>query len=125
MGAAAHRGGGGPPTGAGTTGAAQLARRRAHRGVLVVTPTIDLMQQWYGVLGSGFGMEVGLLGGGYHEPLPVTVTTYDSAYLHMERLGNRYGLVVFDECHHLPGPSYLLAAEFMLCLLYTSPSPRD
>ena len=102
------------PTGAGKTFVAQLAMMRAQRGVLVVTPTIDLMQQWYGVLGSGFGMEVGLLGGGYHEPLPVTVTTYDSAYLHMERLGNRYGLVVFDECHHLPWPSYLLAAEFML-----------
>jgi len=77
----------------------------------VVTPTLDLVQQWYGVLGSGFGMEVGLLGGGYHDPRPVTVSTYDSAYLHMERLGGRFGLLVFDECHHLPGPSYLLAAE--------------
>ena len=34
---------------------------------------------------------------------PLTVTTYDSAYLHMEHLGARFGLVVFDECHHLPG----------------------
>src|SRR5207302_7892465 len=40
----------------------------------------------------------------------LTVTTYDSAYLHVERWGNRYGLVVFDECHHLPGPTYLTAA---------------
>jgi superfamily II DNA or RNA helicase len=29
----------------------------------------------------------------------------------MERLGNRFGLIVFDECHHLPGPSLSLAAE--------------
>ena len=35
---------------------------------------------------------------------PLTVTTYDSAYIHMERLGDRFALLVFDECHHLPGP---------------------
>ena len=28
----------------------------------------------------------------------------------MERLGHRFGLIVFDECHHLPGPTYGLAA---------------
>src|SRR5262249_19330254 len=33
-----------------------------------------------------------------------------SAYLHLERWGNRFGLLVFDECHHLPGPTYLAAA---------------
>mgnify|MGYP002388870373 CR=1 FL=1 len=38
------------------------------------------------------------------------MTTYDSAFLHMEHMGARFGLVVFDECHHLPGPSYALAA---------------
>jgi len=102
------------PTGAGKTFVAQLTMLRAQRSTLIVAPTIDLVQQWYAVLGSNFGIDVGLLGGGYHEPLAVTVSTYDSAYLHMERLGNRYGLVVFDECHHLPGPSYLLAAECLV-----------
>jgi superfamily II DNA or RNA helicase len=33
----------------------------------------------------------------------VSVTTYDSACIHMERLGNQFGMIVFDECHHLPG----------------------
>jgi superfamily II DNA or RNA helicase len=45
---------------------------------------------------------------------PLTVTTYDSAYLHMEHLGARFGLVVFDECHHLPGAAYALAARASL-----------
>jgi superfamily II DNA or RNA helicase len=38
------------------------------------------------------------------------VTTYDSAYLNLDRLGNKFGLIVFDECHHLPGPTYGQAA---------------
>ena len=99
------------PTGSGKTFVAQLAMERVGRPTLVVAPTIDLMQQWYGVLGTSFDVEVGLVGGGYHEPKPLTVTTYDSAYIHMERLGNRFGLIVFDECHHLPGPTYQTAAE--------------
>lgn len=102
------------PTGAGKTFVAQLIIEQTQRSALVVTPTIDLMQQWYGVLSTSFDLDVGLLGGGHHEPKPLTITTYDSAYLHMERLGNRYGLLVFDECHHLPGPSLQFAAECSL-----------
>ncbi len=99
------------PTGAGKTFVAQMAIEASRRPTLIVAPTIDLMQQWYGVLASSFEHEVGLVGGGYHEPCLLTVTTYDSAYIHIERLGNRFGLIVFDECHHLPGPSYQIAAE--------------
>jgi superfamily II DNA or RNA helicase len=98
------------PTGTGKTHLANLAIERAGRPALVVTPTIDLMNQWYDELSLSFGVEIGLLGGGYSDIQPLTVTTYDSAYLNMERLGNRFGLIVFDECHHLPGPTYGLAA---------------
>jgi superfamily II DNA or RNA helicase len=98
------------PTGTGKTHLANMAIERTGRPTLVVTPTIDLMNQWYDELSLSFGGEVGLLGGGYYEIKPLTVTTYDSAYLNMDRLGNRFGLIVFDECHHLPGPTYGLAA---------------
>jgi len=42
------------------------------------------------------------------------VTTYDSALIHMENLGARFGLIVFDECHHLPGQAYSTSAESSL-----------
>ena len=77
---------------------------QAARPALVVTPTIDLLNQWYGELSRRSAATVGLLGGGYYDIQPLTVTTYDSAYIHLERWGNRFGLLVFDECHHLPGP---------------------
>jgi superfamily II DNA or RNA helicase len=102
------------PTGAGKSYVAELAVFSVQRSALVVAPTLDLMNQWHDVLTTAFGEPVGLLGGGYCEPRDLTVATYDSAYLHMERLGARWGMVVFDECHHLPGPSYLLAAECSL-----------
>ena len=98
------------PTGTGKTHLANMAIERAGRPTLVVTPTIDLLNQWYDELTLSFNVEIGLLGGGYYDIKPITVTTYDSAYLNMERLGNRFGLIVFDECHHLPGPTYGLAA---------------
>jgi superfamily II DNA or RNA helicase len=98
------------PTGTGKTHVAVLAIQRAGRPTLVVTPTIDLLNQWYGELLSAFEVPIGLLGGGYYDLQSLTVTTYDSAYLHLERWGNRFGLLVFDECHHLPGPTYLAAA---------------
>ncbi len=98
------------PTGTGKTFLAVLAIHRAARPALVITPTIDLLNQWYDELLAAFQVPVGLLGGGYYDLQPLTVTTYDSAYIHLERWGNRFGLVVYDECHHLPGPTYMAAA---------------
>ncbi len=98
------------PTGTGKTHVAVLAIHKAARPTLVVTPTIDLLNQWYHVLVTAFGDPVGLIGGGSYDIQPLTVTTYDSAYIHLERWGDRFGLLVFDECHHLPGPTYAQAA---------------
>ena len=103
------------PTGAGKTWVGALAMARAGREALVVVPTIDLMHQWYALLKLIFPSQtIGLIGGGYHEIEGLTVATYDSACRHMERLGNRFGLLVFDEVHHLPSEFYRSIAEFSL-----------
>jgi superfamily II DNA or RNA helicase len=98
------------PTGTGKTFVAVLAIARAARPALIVTPTIDLLNQWYAELSAAFGVPIGLMGGGHHDLQPITVTTYDSAYIYVEKWGNRFGLLVFDECHHLPGPTTQVAA---------------
>jgi superfamily II DNA or RNA helicase len=102
------------PTGSGKTFVAELILERLGRGALIVTPTLDLMQQWYSGLIEAFGIPIGLIGGGSYEVQPITVTTYDSAYIHAERLGDRFALLVFDECHHLPGPAYTAAADLSI-----------
>ncbi len=102
------------PTGAGKTQVAMMAIERARRATLVVVPTLDLVRQWYDLLRATFGEPIGLLGGGEHDVQPITVSTYDSAYLKMDHLGARFGLIVFDECHHLPSSAYALAAKLAL-----------
>lgn len=102
------------PTGAGKTQVALMAIAEKKRATLVVAPTLDLVRQWHEELETMFGVEVGVIGGGDYSPQAITVTTYDSAYLHMENLGARFGLIVFDEVHHLPAPAYASAAQMAL-----------
>ena len=98
------------PTGAGKTYIAVMLIAETQRPTLVHVPTIDLMHQWYAVLREYFGTEVGLYGGGYHELASLTVTTYQSAVMHAPYYGNRFGMAIFDECHHLPGQQYQYTA---------------
>ena len=98
------------PTGTGKTFMAILAIQKAGRPTLVVTPTIDLMNQWFDELTTAFDVPVGMMGGGSYDLQPLLVTTYDSAYIYLDRWGSRYGLLIFDECHHLPGPTYAMSA---------------
>lgn len=102
------------PTGAGKTHLATMAMAERPRSTLVVAPTLDLVRQWHDLLEARFGGPIGIVGGGDHRVEPITVTTYDSAYLHMDHLGNRFGLVVFDEVHHLPSEAYRHAATSCL-----------
>ncbi|WP_245395585.1 DEAD/DEAH box helicase family protein [Anthocerotibacter panamensis] len=103
------------PTASGKTYLAQLAMEATPRSTLVIVPTLDLMHQWYAHLRAAFpDREVGLLGGGSRDTSPLLVATYDSAAIHAETLGNRYGLLIFDECHHLPGDFYRTVAEYSL-----------
>lgn len=102
------------PTGAGKTAIAVNALEKVGRSTLVVVPTLALLKQWYSVLHDAFEVEVGLLGGGYHEIKAVTVTTYDSAYIHAEKYGDRFALVVYDEVHHLPAPKNAVIAQMLL-----------
>jgi len=102
------------PTGAGKTHVAVMAIEEKKRSALVVAPTLDLVRQWYDLFSATFDCPVGVVGGGDYAIETLTVTTYDSAHLYMERFGAKFGLVVFDECHHLPSEAYATAARACL-----------
>jgi len=114
------------PTGAGKTVLALRAIIETQVSTLIVVPTIDLLHQWYARLENAFGIPIGAWYGLEKEARPITVTTYPSAWAHAETLGNLFKLLIFDEIHHLPAPSWheialMCAAPYRLGLTATYP----
>jgi len=102
------------PTGAGKTIVALKAISLLSEPTLICVPTLDLIEQWQSQLSEEFKIKVGVYGGGVHELEPITVATYDTAYLRAEELGNKFTFVIFDEVHHLPAPGYMNIAEMLV-----------
>ncbi|CCQ32661.1 DNA repair protein [Halorhabdus tiamatea SARL4B] len=116
------------PTGSGKTVIGIAAIEALGTPTLVVVPTIDLLEQWRGELQREFDVPIGQLGGGTQRLEAVTVATYKSAYLRAGEIGDRFGLVIFDEVHHLGGEGYrdiarLLVAPARLGLTATFERP--
>jgi superfamily II DNA or RNA helicase len=99
------------PTGAGKTIIALKIIEIVNSPTLIIVPTLDLIKQWTEILSLNFNIEIGNIGGGLENLQPITVSTYDSAYIKGHLIGNRFMLLIFDEVHHLPAPSYRLIAE--------------
>ena len=104
------------PTAAGKTFIALKAIQQLKVQTLIVVPTLDLIDQWKKRVKDCLSLEAGVVGGGENTLRMVTVTTYDSAYIHAEQLGNKFMLIVFDEVHHLASTGYIQIAE-----MYTAP----
>ena len=99
------------PTGAGKTIIGLKIIEIVNSPTLIIVPTLDLIKQWTKILSRNFDIEIGNIGGGIENIQPITVSTYDSAYIKAPWIGNKFLLIVFDEVHHLPAPSYRLIAE--------------
>lgn len=91
------------PTGTGKTEVALHLLVQTNCSTLIVSPVRDLMYQWHRRILLALGYDAGVIGDNAFNVRPVSVTTYDSAAIHAGKLGNQFKLVVFDECHHLPG----------------------
>ncbi|WIG61062.1 MAG: DNA helicase [Ktedonobacterales bacterium] len=102
------------PTGGGKTLVGAQAIADLGLWALIVVPTIDLLGQWRDALAHALALasdeHLGVYGGGSHDVRPITIITYESAQLHPELL-RQFGVLVFDECHHLPAPTYRQIAE--------------
>jgi superfamily II DNA or RNA helicase len=98
------------PTGTGKTEVALAIMEATRVSTLVVAPVRDLMHQWHRRILGSLGYDAGIVGDSVFNPQPVTVTTYDSAYARMNEIGDRFGMIIFDEAHHLPGRCYREAA---------------
>jgi len=99
------------PTGAGKTRIALAAIAKLKRPTLVVAPTLELVDQWISRVNDLLGIDAAEYTGESKEIGCVTVSTYSSAYLNAEHLGNKFHLLIFDEVHHLPSEAYRQIAE--------------
>lgn len=94
------------PTGVGKTYIALASMARLKKPTIIIVPTLELMDQWVDRIQNFFDEDVGRFGGGEKDVKCITVSTYDSAYINAETLGNKFYLMVFDEVHHLPSEGY-------------------
>jgi superfamily II DNA or RNA helicase len=119
------------PTGAGKTFLAVRAIAHLDRSTLIVVPTIDLLHQWYAVLSAAFPKtQIGVWYGGEKDLHEITVTTYHSAAGYIGDFGDRFKLLIFDEAHHLPAPTWheialMSLAPHRLGLTATPPIASD
>ena len=88
------------PTGAGKTHLAVAAMARSGLRSICLVPTRALLDQWMRVIATLYSGPVGCFGDGERRLHPVTVSTFESAYRHMDRIGNQFDLVIVDEAHH-------------------------
>ncbi|NVB85203.1 MAG: DEAD/DEAH box helicase [Kofleriaceae bacterium] len=89
------------PTGSGKTLAAIAAAAELSVATLVLVPTRVLLDQWVRALAGCWPHVIGRLGDGDYSVAPITVTTYASATSWAPRIGDRFGLVIVDEAHHV------------------------
>ena len=93
------------PTGAGKTviGVAGLAE--VKKPTLILSYTKEQMMQWKKALLDFTNLDenkIGLYYSDKKEIKDVTVATYQTAYKHMDELGDKFDLSIFDEAHHVP-----------------------
>lgn len=99
------------PTGAGKTLLGINAVCEIAKSALCVVPTLSLVDQWIEKF-SEFSDDVGEWTGRKKSLAPITISTYDSASISAEFLGNKFEILIFDEVHHLPSENYRKIALF-------------
>ncbi len=94
------------PTGGGKTFIALKAIAQLQVRTLILVITEELLEQWAERIEKYLGYRPGKLSGKYDEIRDITVCTYHTAVKDIERLRDRFDLVIADECHHVPAETF-------------------
>ena len=95
------------PTGGGKTYVGLEAIARTGLKTLICVVTMELATQWRELLEAKLGVSVGEFSG-REKTLgrDVVVGIYNSVAKHVEKLRDLFGLVIFDEVHHVPASTF-------------------
>ena len=116
------------PTGSGKTRLALAAMHRTRLSALCLVPTRVLLDQWVREISRVYRGAVGCYGDGVRQRAPLTVATFESAFRHMDQLGDRCELLIVDEVHHFGSGLRDEALEMTVAearLGLTATPPRD
>jgi len=119
------------PTGGGKTRVAVAALAATGLPTICLVPTRVLLHQWVKTLGATLdGAAIGQLGDGRRDVRRITIATFESALRRMDRIGDRFGLLVVDEAHHFGTGARdealeMSAARFRLGLTATPPEEPE
>jgi superfamily II DNA or RNA helicase len=98
------------PCGSGKTQMGVAAIGMIRQPALVLVHTHDLAEQWRERIAMILGRTSGLIAGGENRLEPITVGTVQTLSrmepAALEELGQQFGCVVLDECHHLPSNTF-------------------
>jgi DNA excision repair protein ERCC-3 len=106
----------GPP-GSGKTVAAMGILSEVEGETLILVPGRELAAQWHDELLANTSLEPDQIGeyhGGTKDVRPVTIATYQTAGMdrHRQLFDTReWGLIVYDEVHHIPAPVHRRSAD--------------
>lgn len=114
------------PTGAGKTKVAVAALLACGVPSVILCPTRALLAHWSSELSTTIREHIGVVGDGQRRLERVTVMTFESAYRHLDEIGDRFGLLVVDEVHHFASGARaealeVCAAPYRLGLSATAP----
>ncbi len=121
------------PTGSGKTVIGLEVIRRRGRRALILAHTRELLNQWRERVRDMLGVDPGIIGGGqWQEGEQVTVAMFQTLSRRpadTERMARGYGLVVVDECHHVPAATFARTLALLPCRyrygLTATPYRRD
>jgi len=106
----------GPP-GSGKTVAAMGIAAAVGGETLILVPSRELVTQWRDALLAETTLspdQIGEYHGGQKEVRPITIATYHVAGMDRHRQlfeSREWGLLVFDEAHHIPAPVFRRSAD--------------
>lgn len=94
-------------TGSGKTVMALATIPMRNTTTLILVHNTELLYQWRERIKTFLGIECGLLGDGNNSVKGITVGIINSVVTRAEDLANKFGYVVYDECHRAVGGMWL------------------
>ncbi len=104
------------PTGSGKTVIAIAALVKLRQRALVIAYTKEQLNQWRDAILKFTNIPEYMIGMYYSREkrlAPITLTTYQTAYRHVDKFMRYYPLLIIDEVHHLPAEKFRRIATLM------------